>query len=351
MTTRAILFTTACFLPAVVVMTVIWARYGREPLPTSRLPYLHEPPDDLVPALAATMLEPGTNRVPRGAFPSTILDLIRRKYFTGESVFALDRSHVRERETVDLVLARGPRDPDDLLPFERVVFDSLRSALSGKLQIQITELPAHIRNHEREFRQRFRSFAEALIQEAAKMGWWRGGWQAATRAGSIAWATAIVGVALVWLAANVWGPDAAIDLIPIPVAAASNGLLLLLFLVFRRGWESRSPETADEVERWRAFKKFLTDFRGIEDAPPASIDLWERYLCYGTAFGVADRVLKAAGANAPDGLVDTSRVYQVGPDMGDGGSGDFSDSWDFGDIFGGDGGGDGGGGDGGGGGD
>ena len=50
----------------------------------------------------------------------------------------------------------------------------------------------------------------------------------------------------------------------------------------RRRW---TPEAATEAARWAAFRRYLRDFPRLQEAPPASVALWERLLVYGIAFG------------------------------------------------------------------
>ncbi|MGB9680314.1 MAG: DUF2207 family protein [Minisyncoccia bacterium] len=57
--------------------------------------------------------------------------------------------------------------------------------------------------------------------------------------------------------------------------------------------------------KWNAFKKFLKDFSLISQYPPASLVIWEKYLVYGTALGIAKEVLKAMKElNAPFEKID-----------------------------------------------
>jgi uncharacterized membrane protein len=44
--------------------------------------------------------------------------------------------------------------------------------------------------------------------------------------------------------------------------------------------------------KWKNFAKFLTDFSTLSQHPPESIILWEDYLIYATALGIADKVEK-----------------------------------------------------------
>ena len=85
-------------------------------------------------------------------------------------------------------------------------------------------------------------------------------------------------------------------------------------------WRRRSAPGQVEAERWDAFRRYLTDFPRLEEAPPATLVLWERYLVYGIAFGIAERVLQAAQLHMPEALHDASSVYWISPgfDLGSG---------------------------------
>src|SRR6185503_4432585 len=72
--------------------------------------------------------------------------------------------------------------------------------------------------------------------------------------------------------------------------------------------------------RWEAFRRYLTDFPRLQEAPPATLVLWERYLVYGIAFGIAERVLQGAQLYMPDELHQASSIYWISP-TGDLGSG------------------------------
>ena len=68
----------------------------------------------------------------------------------------------------------------------------------------------------------------------------------------------------------------------------------------RCGGAGRRPARL-EAERWDAFRRYLTDFPRLQDAPPATLELWERFLVYGIAFGIAERVLQGAQLHMPRG--------------------------------------------------
>ena len=60
------------------------------------------------------------------------------------------------------------------------------------------------------------------------------------------------------------------------------------------------------AEKWSKFKKFLEDYSLIKEHPPESIAIWNEYLVYATALGVADKVYKAMKVHVYGGLNDPS---------------------------------------------
>ena len=63
------------------------------------------------------------------------------------------------------------------------------------------------------------------------------------------------------------------------------------------------PRLDDALRRrlvqWKAFRRFLTEFSNLHEAPALAVIIWERYLVYATALGVADVVAKQVRALIP----------------------------------------------------
>src|SRR6185295_8553419 len=103
----------------------------------------------------------------------------------------------------------------------------------------------------------------------------------------------------------------------------ANAALCLGTLVFnRRVWRQRTRSGQEEAERWEAFRRYLSDFPRLQEAPPATLELWERYLVYGITFGIAERVLQGAQLHMPEALHEASTIYWISPggDLGSGAS-------------------------------
>lgn len=69
-----------------------------------------------------------------------------------------------------------------------------------------------------------------------------------------------------------------------------------------------SPEGRLYYQRWQAFGAFLEDYSLISEAPPASTEIWEDYLIYATALGIANKVTRKMQGVIPQ-IVDPSKRY------------------------------------------
>ncbi|MCX5775310.1 MAG: DUF2207 domain-containing protein, partial [Firmicutes bacterium] len=72
-----------------------------------------------------------------------------------------------------------------------------------------------------------------------------------------------------------------------------GGVILALAIVLTQYFSTiqrRSIRGNEEFVRWKAFKKFLTEFSNIKDYPMPGIVVWEHYMVYAIEFGIADLV-------------------------------------------------------------
>ena len=56
----------------------------------------------------------------------------------------------------------------------------------------------------------------------------------------------------------------------------------------------------DEIEKWRGLKKYMEEFSLLNEREVPEIAIWEKFLVYATAFGIADKVLKQLKVVYPD---------------------------------------------------
>lgn len=87
--------------------------------------------------------------------------------------------------------------------------------------------------------------------------------------------------------------DSPLGLLLIPVALV--GMTIAHALIRPR----ISEEARERVARWRSFRRFLTEFSSLPEAPTLAVVIWEQYLVYATALGVADEVERQVKALIP----------------------------------------------------
>lgn len=71
----------------------------------------------------------------------------------------------------------------------------------------------------------------------------------------------------------------------------------------------KTQKGIDDFTKWMAFKKFLLDFGRFNDKELPEIYLWEHFLVYATAFGIADKVEKAMKMKIKEYKLDETGVY------------------------------------------
>ena len=60
-----------------------------------------------------------------------------------------------------------------------------------------------------------------------------------------------------------------------------------------------TEEGAEEKEKWKGLKRYMENFSLIEEREIPELALWEEYLVYATAFGIADKVIEQMKAIYP----------------------------------------------------
>jgi uncharacterized membrane protein len=284
-----------------LVAAYVWTylRYGREPAVPYEGLYEREPPRPLPPAVVSAILTQSRARpenVARG-FAATLLEAARLGYVEVEEresrgVLGL----VRDTDLVYRLTDRGrallegrpvevgPRERA-LEPFEVEVLDvAFRRAGSGgeATSDQLEAWGKTMLGKKSNFLRFVETWGPAL------RGWFEQRYfrldDPTSEAARNVFVLVLFGV--VFLSFALWRPGWWV----LPAVVTPVGLLLMGLAV--RGLPRRTPEAAVEVRRWEAFRRFLADFSAMKDAGPVLLHLWETYLVYATALGVAEKLLE-----------------------------------------------------------
>jgi uncharacterized membrane protein len=310
------------FAPGLGVAGSVWLLLGRDRRTGYDREYEQEPPDDSEPALVPRLLAEG-GTAGSYEFTATLFDLIRRGHYRAEPVTTTRSlwAGLRHEEVSDLSLSHGAQV--SVTDFERPVADVVDAVLDAG-QDRLSRFRDEIEEHRTANAKRFADF-KAEVGKAVDGRRWM------VSPGLVPLALALVlfaglGVLFLWLAIDGWRPVwprwRDVLLAALGVCALANAAVVLVALASRRLWRRRAPGAELPARRWEAFRRYLTDFPRLQEAPPASLELWERYLVYGISFGIAERVLQGAQLHMPQALHDASSIYWISPggDLGSGAS-------------------------------
>ena len=303
----------ACALalvPAGLLGAFAYARFGREHATGTAPEYVHEPPDDLPAALVPSLL---AQRVVAGGdqLAATLFDLVRRGRFTMTHVTREESSFagLRHKEIDDVDLARGD-ESIELAVVEKpvaAIFDRLTE--EGPIALsQVSKTVKDLPTADREwFHGRSEAFESAVRNQARQRAFWSGHGMLLKWLSFTGFLLAGGGLLVLGIVGLADPPLIRRDLVITAAGAALALNAVVVLLLPAPMWRRRRPNLQATAEQWEGFRRYLDDFPRLAEKPADTLPLWERYLIYGIAFGIAERVLEAAKISFP--AIADSSVY------------------------------------------
>lgn len=235
------------------------------------------------PPAVVSMLANGWE-VGREAVPATLLDLAARKIV---SIDAVGPDHYAVRVPTSASAAAGGQ----LLPYEEQVLDHVRQLAGPDGTVPGEALTT---GPEAESARWWRSFTSAVNKDARGRGLSRGRWSG--------WMTALLSV-------TAFAPAvlAALALVVLPNNRSSDsdnpvgafiGVAIVVWGVLvaipgKMRAERDTSKGREAAARWLGLRDYLHQDQAFAEAPPAAVAVWDRYLAYGAALGVAAAAVRA----------------------------------------------------------
>ncbi len=229
--------------------------------------YLSEPPSDLPPAVAATLLD---ETVSTADVMATIFDLARR----GLIVIEQSQHHSLLDHSSDFTFHRTDQSDGGLHPYEALI---LRDLFGGQPLRTLSSL----RNT---FYTTVAAVKSQLYAEVVSDGFFKqapntvqGGWIV----GGILLVILAVGAGVVGI--NVKLPLGLSNFVLFPLGALA--LIGIAMTLVSGAMRSRTPSGEQEAAKWRAFRTYLKNIKKYTDLKQAT-DQFDRYIGYAIAFGI-----------------------------------------------------------------
>jgi uncharacterized membrane protein len=275
----------------IMIFLYFYFKYGKEPEVCYQLEYEQEPPRDIPPMALAAIYGENTQASARGLL-ATIFDLARRGYLE-------IREEKKKRflwlgEKTEQIFKITKKGMDEMvfgystLGFERDVLRLLFVSMSKfKEEVSSSEMTEWCQKNPA----RMRSFLPKL-NKYAKL-WFENNYFKVYEPKSLkeSGKFAVVLICYFALAFVVLLLSGAVQSNPILTGAFIVGGILLV-VVGVHAVKRKTPEATLEIKRWKAFKKYISDFSAMKDAPVTLLHIWDRYLVYAVVLGVADELLE-----------------------------------------------------------
>ncbi|HEY63887.1 MAG TPA: DUF2207 domain-containing protein [Caldilineae bacterium] len=265
-----------------VLLYLLWYLRGRDAPVKLPADYLIDPPSDLPPGVAGTLLD---ERADMEDIIATIVDLARRGVIIIEEVHEPGMLGIGSR--TDFIY-RLVGSTEGLRPFEETLINAI---FGRRKERRLSEL-------KNRFYRKIPGIQRQLYEEVVKAGYFkaspertRGIYVGLGIAGLIL--TGVLGVCS--LAALSTYTDFAY------CPSVGLGAIFIGLIVLARAMPRKTPEGSEAAARWRAFRRYLENIEKYTNLEEAK-EIFERYLPYAIAFGVEKEYVRkfaAVGAPAP----------------------------------------------------
>ncbi len=301
----AVLFLLACFIPL-----LIYFRYGREPKINYQAEYERDVPTDDLPAVVNAISGKGLGKKvgepDMDGFRATIMDLINRKYLLIQDVpQTLDKNKDR---SISLKVNED-KNLDELANFEYDTITILKKfEEDGVIDLNNLKHDLKDRNLAQSFKESYGIWESDLKSEFLNDGimdqiFLKKGDSYLKLFGIIA----LIAAAVTFFA-TISNPLPAASYAL--VASIILGIVAVISLIMPQKVAGQWTTHGEEFDaKWRNFKKYIQDFSLIKEYPPESVKVWNKYLVYATALGVADNVRKSMEMTLPDDQLAQSDIF------------------------------------------
>ena len=270
---------------AIIITLYLWTKYGKNHKTVFTGEYFRDLPANYTPAELSVLWN--FDKIKAQDITATILDLARRKFLrideeTTEEKNIIWKNKIITRYKVTILKTAA----DNLKQHEQFLLDYfIQHIASIEQTFYIDEIESFSKKHKKLFYQFWLSWQETVRNEAAQYNFFE-------PPSNMPVITLISGLIIFVLGSIVIQEKQVLG----GGLIVSGAILGLVPRLFKR----HAIEGREDFVKWRAFKKFLTDFSEMDKHEIPSLIIWEHYLVYAVTLGVADKVIKQLSLMFPD---------------------------------------------------
>ena len=280
------------FIPFILLIFFYW-KYGREPKVDYDRTYEHDPPRDIPPMALANIFEARETsiRTAGQGLLGTIFDLARRGYLEIKEEKVKTFFGLRERTRHRFILTKkGEKELNKitktLLSFEKsVLLFFFKPKTKTVKEVTTDELKSRATRHQTRIRSKI-----LKISKDAREWFEKNYFPLRNRKSEKMRKYFTIFTILFYFISCFFF----LSILPfygfyLILGSIFSGIILV---ILAKSISQRTPEATLEVKRWQAFKRFISDFSAMKDAPPTLLHIWDQYLVYAIVLGVAQKLLE-----------------------------------------------------------
>jgi uncharacterized membrane protein len=279
--------------PAILILAYIL--FGREHKVDYDGVYEREPPTDEPPEVINAIFDKYKyiGEPDRDGFEASILNIIDRK------IIEIEAQNDEESDSSDLILTFNQQRKGELSSSELIIFDTLSEFATDNV-LHLSTLRGRLKNQSNAkwFVKRVKSWEKNVKEENKETTRKYFNTTGSRIAMYLGIAFLILGPVLFFAGMFTSTPSSRTTCAKLSAVMFVTGLVAIILPADYFGQWTREGRLAHF--KWANFKKFLQDNSLISEYPPESIVIWKKYLIYGAALGVTDKVYEAMRVNVPN---------------------------------------------------
>ena len=269
---------------------------NRAYVPEQELKYFRElPRQDVTPAQAVKVLYIKILPNILGRIVSaTLLDLNLKRYID----FKIEKEKKKEKITIEILNENSSDLPKD----EKIIFDFLKDACEGNNQITVKEFKKYIEKVPPSKIQGFKNNVDLRTkEELISLGIHDKEQEKIYKKYSSSTSLFITILFFtIFIAAIMISEVNTIVIGASAIVIISTIISMIMVGKAKKKVNIYTQKGVDEREKWKGLIKYMEDFSMLDEKEVPDIVLWEHFLVYATAFGIAEKVLKQLKVVYPD---------------------------------------------------
>lgn len=228
-------------------------------------------------------------------FTATLLDLSLKKYIK----FQVEKEEKKKEKIIINIL--NTQNTQSLPEDEKTIFEFLLKACKGQDSITSKELEQYIKSNSSEVVSLKSKIENSIVKTLVAKGFY----DVKEKEKCQKYEVGIVGYAIFLYIQIFITIFAALILTPFTLIgsaflAVTTIVGIVINIKMKKHINVYTQEGVNEMAKWKGLNKFMEDFSMLDKREIPEIAIWEKYLVYATAFGIADKVLKQLKVVYPD---------------------------------------------------